>query len=173
MKNKTGFAWTRLVSLALAVFLLGSAQPLRAGEAGTLTARYLRCENKVDPLGIDAASPRLSWIVVSEQRSRKQTAYQIMVSSSRANLEKNLADLWDSGKVRSDATAQIVYQGKPLASGRECFWKVMVWDNNDRASAWSEPAKWSMGLQARATGRRNGLVLTRPSAPWPRIWPGR
>ena len=109
MKNKMLLIWIRFISIALSVLLLSSAEQLTAGEAGVITARYLRCEYKVNPLGIDSANPRLSWIVASDQRGRKQTAYQVLVASSSANLKKNLGDLWDSGKVRSDATAQIAY----------------------------------------------------------------
>src|SRR5262249_54216322 len=52
---------------------------------------------------------------------------------------------WDTGKVTSDETS-IVYGGKPLTSHAHCYWKVQVWDKDDKPSAWSQPALWSMGL---------------------------
>ncbi|MGA8581689.1 MAG: glycoside hydrolase family 78 protein, partial [Bryobacteraceae bacterium] len=54
--------------------------------------------------------------------------------------------LWDSGKVASADSAQIVYAGKPLASRAAAFWKVKVWDQRGKASEWSAPAEWCMGL---------------------------
>lgn len=112
----------------------------------SLTAGGLRCEYRVDPLGIDAAQPRLSWVLESTQRGQKQTAYQVIAASSEELLRKETGDLWDSGKVAGDETTAVVYQGKSPASGENCFWKVRVWDAKDKASGWSEPAHWSAGL---------------------------
>lgn len=75
-----------------------------------------------------------------------QTAYQLLVASSPALLAHNKGDLWDTGKVSSDDSIQIEYQGKPLASRQQLWWKVRIWDNKEQLSAWSEPARWTMGL---------------------------
>ena len=37
-------------------------------------------------------------------------------------------------------------RGKPLASHESCWWKVRVWDQDGKVSAWSTPARWTMGL---------------------------
>jgi alpha-L-rhamnosidase len=89
--------------------------------------------------------PRLQWIVESSRRSERQTAYRILVSSSPSLLSQDHGDEWDTGKVTSDATNQIAYEGKTLHAGKPYFWKVQTWDNND-ATSWSTPAHWSMGL---------------------------
>lgn len=106
----------------------------------------LRCEYLANPLGIDVVKPRLSWQLESEQRTQKQTAYRLLVASSRDRLDKNVGDLWDSGKVQSDRSVHVAYRGKTLQSRRQCFWKVMVWDKEGKPSTWSEPACWTMGL---------------------------
>jgi alpha-L-rhamnosidase len=106
----------------------------------------LRCENLESPLGIDVAQPRLSWILNSNDRGQKQTAFQILVASSENNLNAGTGDLWDSGKIGSDQSIQLKYAGKPLVSDEGCFWKVRVWDKDGIVSAWSKPAHWSMGL---------------------------
>jgi len=110
-----------------------------------LNAENLRCEYRIDPLGIDEAQPRLTWLVESKERGQRQTAYQVLVASSAELLAKNSGDLWDSSKVVSDQTVNIAYAGKPLVSRQQCFWKVCVWDENGQAQ-WSEPASWSMGF---------------------------
>jgi len=106
----------------------------------------LRCEYLDNPLGIDAVRPRLSWVVESEKRGQRQRAYQIQVASSKEKLQAGESDLWDTGKVESSQSNQVVYTGKALNSRMRCYWKVRVWDKDRKASDWSEPAMWSMGL---------------------------
>lgn len=114
--------------------------------ADAIKPQELRCEYLVNPLGLGETMPRLSWQPASAIRSQKQTAYQILVASSPDKLAKDSGDLWDTGQVTSDQSIQIAYSGKPLTSGQPCYWKVRVWDNAKKASAWSEAGKWSMGL---------------------------
>lgn len=135
---------TRLV---VATFLISAAGlPALAANRLSLSPADLRCEYRQQPLGIDALAPELSWTVTSEERGRKQSAYQVLISSSAEGLAKDVADLWDSGKILSSATAHVAYAGKRLGSAQRVFWKVRVWDERGRASAWSAPATWTMGL---------------------------
>jgi alpha-L-rhamnosidase len=114
--------------------------------AGELTPQNLRCEYLVDPLGIDTAAPRLSWTLASSQPGQVQTAYRVLVASNPKLLGKETGDLWDSGKVISNQSSQILYGGKPLETRMRCYWKVRAWDGDDQAGAWSKPALWTMGL---------------------------
>ncbi|GMW00354.1 MAG: rhamnosidase, partial [Candidatus Hydrogenedentota bacterium] len=114
----------------------------------SITAGRLRVEYKVDPLGIDETSPRLFWIVQSNDRGQRQTAYQILVASSAESLAADQGDLWDTGKVVSDHNIQIVYSGTPLTSRMACWWKVRLWDRDGTEGPWSAPALWTMGLLA-------------------------
>jgi len=112
----------------------------------SLTIAHLTCEYLTDPLGIDETKPRLSWQLEPGQRGQKQNAFRLLVASSREKLDKNTGDLWDSEKVKTDQSVHVEYNGKPLESGMACYWKVRVWDKDGKASVWSEPAGWSMGL---------------------------
>jgi alpha-L-rhamnosidase len=111
-----------------------------------LSVAGLRCEYAANPLGVDRPVPRLSWQLQGAARGQKQTAYQILVASSEEKLRSGKGDLWDSGKVASGETVHVLYGGKPLASHQACFWKVQVWNEDDRVSRWSEAASWSMGV---------------------------
>jgi alpha-L-rhamnosidase len=110
----------------------------------------LHCEYLAEPLGIDVAKPRLSWVIESNQRGECQTAYQVLVASSKELLDRNMGDLWDSGKVASDQSVLVEYAGKPLISRMQCHWKVKTWltalDSRVQESEWSKPAFWTMGL---------------------------
>ncbi len=109
----------------------------------------LRCEYRTDPVGVDVARPRFSWTVQCDNpvaHGKVQSAYQILVASTSQQLAADEADLWDSGKVPSNETNQIVYNGKALKPEELCFWTVRTWDESNKASPFSEPAKWSSGL---------------------------
>jgi alpha-L-rhamnosidase len=135
-----------LISVIVATSVSCAPLARMVGSDASLRVDQLRCEYLADPLGIDTPSPRLQWIVRSNQRAQQQSAYQILVASCESMLNAREADLWNSGKVISDRTVQIEYQGKTLTSGQGCVWKVRVWNGQDRASAWSRTATWSMGL---------------------------
>lgn len=106
----------------------------------------LACEYLPNPVGMDVLNPRLSWRMKKDLRGARQTAFQILVASTEQQLSINSADLWDSGKVNSDQSIQIVYNGKPLKSGMQAYWKVKIWDEEKNESAWSKTSKWEMGL---------------------------
>ncbi|HEY4414982.1 MAG TPA: family 78 glycoside hydrolase catalytic domain [Verrucomicrobiae bacterium] len=112
----------------------------------TVTANNLRSEHLTNPLGIDVAQPRLSWMMNSAIRGARQTAYQILVASSSTNLAQDIGDLWNSGTIVSDQSVLVSYGGQPLTSGEVCYWKVRVWDQNGNFSTWSPAAMWSLGL---------------------------
>jgi alpha-L-rhamnosidase len=106
----------------------------------------LRCEYAHNPKGIDIPQPRLSWELTSRDRGQRQTAYQILVASNLADLARSQGDLWDSGKVDSADSIHVQYGGAPLKSSQQVFWKVRVWDRDDKASDWSPAAEWTMGV---------------------------
>src|SRR5262245_46203243 len=146
LRPRRGSAVTYFICLAI---MTSTMQANATAQAPILSPTYLRCEYKVDPLGIDVTQPRLSWLLKSDNldiRGQRQSAYQILVASSEQRLAKDQGDLWDSGKVTSDATSQIVYSGKPLVSRTRCFWKVRAFNGDGEPSSWSAPAIWSMGL---------------------------
>lgn len=127
----------------------GAYDSLHTTHSNFLSPLSLRCESRINPLGIDVLNPRLSWILIPtdvNKRSLYQTAYQIIVASTKSKLLSGLGDLWNSGKKISSQNAFIVYAGKQLTSCMDCWWRVRVWDNNNQVSRWSQPARWSMGL---------------------------
>ncbi len=109
-------------------------------------ATDLRCENLAEPSCVDRQTPRLSWRTQASAPNWRQSGYRVIVSSTEEGLRTDRGDLWDTGKVESPESIDIVYRGKPLASNEECFWKVRTWDADGHPSAWSRAGKWEMGL---------------------------
>jgi alpha-L-rhamnosidase len=119
---------------------------LTTAAEGAVAVDYLRCEYLENPLGISEIHPRLSWVTKSLDRGEVQTAYQIRVASTPELLAAGSADLWDTGKVSSAATSQIVYSGATLTSRSRCIWQVRSWNKDDIPSDWSPVASWTEGL---------------------------
>src|SRR5579875_3414437 len=133
--------------IALTGFLiLPSARAANSAEAPW----QLRCEYLKNPRGIDVTQPRFQWVLPDSRRGEMQTAYQVLVASSLADLARDRGDVWDSGKVSSSDSTQVVYSGKPLVSGHTYYWKVRYWDSQGNASAYSQPASFEMGLLSRS-----------------------
>jgi len=93
---------------------------------------------------ISTARPVFGWMFPPGPANTKQTAYRILVSSDKELLAGDAADLWDTGKINSDQSLHISYNGKPLQPGTVCFWKVKTWDNYGRESAYSNIARFKM-----------------------------
>ena len=125
--------------LVLTLFISSCAIPTENKISG------LKCEYKVNPLGVDVVKPRFSWNLESNQRGISQSAYQLFVSSSLENLNENIPDVWDSKKVQSDQSIQIAYDGQPLGSNQKYFWKAKIWDQNGETHE-SGPSFWTTGL---------------------------
>ncbi len=109
-----------------------------------LSVNKLQTENLPGPLAVDSKLPRLSWQLESPDRGILQTAYEIRVSDR----PDGRGSTWNSGKMLSDQSLQVVYAGAELQSGKRYYWQVRVWDNKGRTSAWSPTAWWQMGLMS-------------------------
>lgn len=118
--------------------------------SGRVTPVNLKCENLVNPLGIDLAAPQLSWQLTSSSRRQKQSACQVLVSDQMALLDLGKGNFWDSGIVLTSESTNLPYRGKPLPSGIKLFWKVRVWDGDGNPSAWSNPSMWEMGFMEKS-----------------------
>ncbi len=104
-----------------------------------LKVQNLLTENFNNPVGIGVQQPEFSWQLTGNERNILQTAYEIKV-----NLNKKQA--WASGKISSSQSVHVPYKGGLLQSGKKYTWQVRVWDSKGKASSWSEPATFQMGL---------------------------
>ena len=87
--------------------------------------------------------PELGWTV--PLGSKFQSAYQILVASNKASIDANNGDVWDSEQVRSSASTDVAYEGKTLEVGKTYYWKVRIWDEENRLVDYSEPQKFTTG----------------------------
>ncbi len=137
----------RLLLLVLAglanLCLLGQAAGLPGAE---LRVANPRCEYLTNPIGVDEPKPRLSWEPVSLGWEQRQTSYQIQACGSPQDLQLGIRSVWDSGRVRSPRCAQVEYGGPAMKPGQRLWWRVRLWDRDERPGSWSVPSFWEMGL---------------------------
>jgi alpha-L-rhamnosidase len=104
--------------------------------------RDLRVEYLKNPVGIDVEQPRFSWKMESPQRNVSQTAYEITVSTDATGQNP----VWTSGQIASGQSVHIPYGGSALSPATRYYWKVNVWDNQNRTTSSTESAFFETGL---------------------------
>ena len=126
----------------LLIFNIGTIQ----SNTASLKPDKLTCEYVKDPLGIDLLTPRLSWTLLSKERNQKQSVYELIVSDNIEAVEHFDGNMWTTGKITSSESQHIVYRGLPLKSFQRYYWRVKVYDQNNRPSPWSKPAWFETAL---------------------------
>lgn len=124
--------------------LLCIASNIYAQPKNNCSAVQLTCEHLVNPLGIDAIHPRLSWRLEDQRKGAVQQAYQILLGQDSLALLKETKDSWDSGKQFSSAML-VPYNGAQLKPQTKYYWKVKIWDK-DGVSTRSEIASFETGM---------------------------
>ncbi|RYY61487.1 MAG: hypothetical protein EOO05_06260 [Chitinophagaceae bacterium] len=127
----------------LITFLLVTGAATATYSQSAVRITNLRCNNATNPLGIDAPAPQFSWEYVSAARNFRQSAYQVLVSDSREQLDNG--NVWNSGKISSAQSSGVVYKGPALKSRQNYFWKVKTWTGDKEISS-HETANFEMGL---------------------------
>lgn len=106
----------------------------------------LRCEYLQNPLGMDKAQPRFSWYISGDQRGVMQSAYRILVSDNSEDLAREIGKTWDSGKISSDQSANLEFNGMPLLSDKTYYWSVTAWNQKGEQISGGKPAMFHTGL---------------------------
>jgi len=148
MKIKIGIiTFVMLLTVFLTAFKIVNPGCVADIKAGNVTVTDLRCEYRNNPLGIENASPRLSWKIKDSGNTRrqKQTSYQVLVASSESKLSLNIGDLWNSKEITSDQSQQVLYDGATLIARQQCYWKVRIKDKAGHWTSWSPGARFSIG----------------------------
>ncbi|BCJ49643.1 hydrolase [Actinoplanes sp. NBRC 14428] len=126
--------------LVMAVCLLTSLAGLPvAGTPATaalpaVSLSLLQVERKTEPVGIDVAQPRFSWVTGSGLRGVEQTSWRVRVATSRSRLAAGRL-VWDSGRTLSARSFDVAYGGPALAAATDYFWRVDIGTTKGPASA--------------------------------------
>jgi alpha-L-rhamnosidase len=149
-QSKTLRILNRFAKSGVTLFLLFAASfatnSLLAENLSPVRLTALTCEHLENPIGIGVQQPRLSWKIRSDRNGEIQTAFEIRAASSSEKLKRGEADLWDSGKIISDQSVLVPWNGKPLGSRSRVFWQLRIWDKDSQSSPWNDPASFELGL---------------------------
>ena len=144
MKTRT------LLALVCAAALEGLFASTCTAPAASSRPFGLTTEWRVNPCGVDVPAPRLSWKqgqgLGKGAKDVTTVAWRVLAASSRAALDADKGDLWDSGKMAGAQSVGVPWAGAPLATSQRVFWKVKTWCNYGKESDWSEPAEFTMGV---------------------------
>ncbi len=110
-----------------------------------LVVHHLQCEYKTNPIAINNTVPVFSWQIQSVKRNVTQTAFRLLVADDISLLKSNIGNIWDSKKIMTDNSTQVLFKGKTLRAAKKYFWKVQIW-NNKNEIARSAAANFSLGL---------------------------
>jgi alpha-L-rhamnosidase len=112
--------------------------------AQVLNLRDLTVDHKNNPIGIDALQPRFSWKIEGGIRNLHQTAFSIRIATDEKFSPGKI--IWQSGKVQSEQSVLVAYNGPSIKPEQKYFWQVKIWDNYKNESKWSQTASWESGL---------------------------
>ena len=129
---KRALARTLLLPLFFATSAIGAP----------INATGLKVDHQTNPVGV-SNSPRLSWALESEGRSKRQFGCHILAASSAENLAVGKGDLLDH-KSETDTNRNLrKWAGQPLKTGQEVHWKVRIFDESKTWGDWSSPARFT------------------------------
>ena len=72
------------------------------------------CENKINPAGVALQNIRFGWELGSIENNQFQTAYRLVMASSKDKLTAGNYDVYNSDIVKSRQTVLVEYRGNPL-----------------------------------------------------------
>lgn len=130
MKNK------KLYYLILAILLINCSQ-----------LEHTKHNLEIDFISNLRLDPVFSWKTDYDGTASSQSAWQIIVSDTPSDINKNIGKVWDSDKQKGNDVSDIQYAGKKLISGSQYYAKVRVWDENGNPSAWSEIERFMVPLE--------------------------
>ncbi|MEK5492027.1 glycoside hydrolase family 78 protein [Paenibacillus sp. FSL R7-0297] len=107
-----------------------------------IEVRKLRVEYKDNPLGLDVRYPRISWQLSAYERDVMQQAYQLQAAID----QDFVSTVWDSGRVESGQSLHIELKELELQPKQRYYYRIRIWDQQNRPTEWSDTAWWETGL---------------------------
>ena len=135
-----------MIRLFVLIIFLAFGLSFSHAQENPLQAIELQCEYQSNPLGIDVATPEFSWRFKMMGKNQEQDGYEIIVSDKLENLITLTNLVWSSGKIQSNQSTAVDYQGRALQPFTKYFWKVRAYSKTTAISSWSEVATFETAM---------------------------
>jgi len=89
------------------------------------------------------SKPEFGWMIPEEAVTQK--AYQVLLASTKENIDNNIGDIWNSGRVSGSQSSNIEPACEPLLENHTYFWKVRIYDKDNRLSEYSPAQEFTTG----------------------------
>lgn len=123
-KRWLSFVLVLCLMLSLSVPSAGAQEKIPATD---VSITDMQTNSRINPIGIDDATPVFSWKMQSNEIGAAQSAYQIVVTDAKSEI------VWDSDKVYSSVSTDIHYEGEGLSAKTAYKWSLTVWDQDGTA----------------------------------------
>jgi alpha-L-rhamnosidase len=111
----------RFITSSLVLLLAGTLSFAATG------IKDFRVQHADSPLSVEDRHPVFSWKIDSDVKGQKQTAYRLSVIR-----EVDGSELWNTGKVLSSQSVDVIYQGVALQAEKGYTVKLSVWDKDGK-----------------------------------------
>lgn len=160
---RSAFSILLLLSIFFSVIPLDFMSAFAADNTAPKAPTGLMVDLLTEPLALENANPRFSWIVNDSDNYEIQSSYRILVSTSKDKLKSDTGDIWDTGKVDSSDSSDVKYAGNTLLPDSVYYWKVSTWDKAGEQSPYSEPQTFTTAVGSLWDKNTSPIWYTVPS----------
>ena len=133
-----------LAFIAAAAGAVYTGEGAAAAQLGAVTPEALSIDHRPAPSGVATLRSSFGWTLAANDpvaRDLAQTACRVQVREGWPGG----AALFDSGRVQGSGMALTPGRDLGLTPQTPYVWRVMVWDQDGRPSAWSAPQRFTTG----------------------------
>lgn len=134
---------SRFLLIAICILIFRTSNSAAQTEQGAIN---LKCEYLINPIGMDAPNPRLTWQMLDSRQNAKQTAYRIVIDTDSALVNAGKGSIWNTGWIKKSDVNLIVYNGQALKPFTRYYWKVDITNQDKKKLTHTPVASFETGM---------------------------
>lgn len=141
----------RVAAALTAAAAVVAAAPSSMAEVGGITAQHLTVDRRSAPIAVAVPDVTFDWrpqLAPTAPRGVGQSAWQVQVAPSAAELLASGGTVWDSGRRSGSSPFDHSLPAGRLAPDRSYAWRVRLWDTTGAGGPWSPPAQFGTAPDA-------------------------
>ncbi len=146
-----------------AILIILSISNIVFSQTPGFSVNDLRCEYLQNPQAVDVDKPRFIWALKGNQKGTLQYAYQLVVGTDSLSVREGKGNMWKSDKMISNSTL-VSYQGKQLNPFTKYFWRVIVWNKDNKQNLAPGIASFRTGIKQQSNWKGDWITDSRDAA---------